>query len=99
MGTGKVLPNPSCGFDEVCSISIMFRHTCCYSQHIGVENDIKRIHTDLLCQYPVGTLCYLYASLIARGLSLFVETHHNNSSTIALYVLGMTDKHFFTFLQ
>ena len=94
-----MLLDPACRTDEVSSITVVLLHTCGHSQHIGVEDDIKRIHTHLLGKQLVGSLCNLDSALIARSLTLFVETHHDDCCAIAFHVAGMLQELFFAFFQ
>ena len=40
VSTWQFFPNPLGSSDEVGSIGVVFLHTGCYSQNVGVENDI-----------------------------------------------------------
>ena len=97
--TGEVAPNPSRSLDEVNGVVIVFFHAGGNGQHVGVEDDVKRIHPYPFGQYLIGPLGYFYAALVTGGLSFLIETHHHDGSTIALHVFGMAYKHFLAFLQ
>ena len=99
MSTRQMLLDPARRTDEVCSIAVVLLHTCGHSQHIGVEDDIKRIHTHLFRKQFVGSLCDLNSALIACSLSLFVETHHDDCCTITFHIAGMLQKPFLAFFQ
>ena len=99
VGSGQMLPNPAGGTYEVQCVCVMLLHTRCYRQYVGVEDNVDRIHANLLSKKPVCTLRYLYTALVAGGLSLFVEAHHHDGGTIALAVAGMLQEHLLAFLQ
>ena len=99
VGSGQISPNPSGSADKVDGIVVVLLHARGDGQHIGVENDVQRVHPHPLGQYLVGALGNLYATLVAGGLSLFVETHHHHGSTETLHALGMTYEHFLALLQ
>ena len=77
----------------------MLLHTGSYGKYVRVEDDIERIHTQLVYQKMISTFCYLDAALESGSLSYFIKTHHNNGCTIAQYIAGMRKKHFLTLLQ
>ena len=99
VGSGKVALNPSSRLDEVHGIVVVLFHARSDGQHIGVEDDVQRIHPYLFGQYLVGTLGNFDAALITGGLPFLIEAHHHHGSTIALHILGVTDEHFLAFLQ
>ena len=99
MSPWQVLSNPLRSTDEVHSVGIMFLHTRCNGQHIRVEDNILRCKVYLLCQQSIGTLCYLYTTLVGGCLSLFIETHHHHSSTHAFNITGMTQEDLLTLFQ
>ena len=99
MGARQVLMNPTRCTDEVGSIAIMLLHTGSNSQHIGVKDNIERIHTNALGQNTICTFGYLDTAFIARGLPLFIKAHHNNGCAIAHTVESMTDEDFLALLQ
>ena len=94
-----MLANPPCSPDEVQGIAVVLGNTGCHRQDVRVEDDVQRIHPYLLHQYMISTLCYFYLPLIGGSLSLLVETHHHNSSTEPLHILGMTDESTLSFFQ
>ena len=96
---GQILTYPPCGSDKVGGIGIMLLHTCGHSQHIRVEDDVQRIHAHLFCEDTVGSLGYLYTTLVGGRLSLFVETHYHHRGTEPLHVFGMFDEFLFSLLQ
>ncbi len=77
----------------------MFLHTRGNGQHIGVEDDIERVHAYLVHKDAVGTLRYFYAALVGSGLSYLVEAHHHTGGSVTHDVSGMGDKHLLAFLQ
>ena len=99
VGSGKVALNPSCRLDEVNGIVVVLFHACGDGQHIGVEDDVQRIHPYFFGQYLVGALGNFDAALITGGLPFLIEAHHYHGSTIALHILGVTDEHFLAFFQ
>ena len=99
MGTGQILVYPTSCANEVGSIAIMLLHTCGNSQHIRVKDNVERIHTNALYQNTICTFGYLYSTLIARGLSLFVEAHHHDSGAVAHAVLSMANENLLALLQ
>ena len=91
--------DPSCCSDKVGGIGIMLLHTRSHSQHVGVEDDIQRIHAHLLRQQAISPFSYLYTALITGGLSFFVEAHHHHRSAIALHVARMLQELLLTLFQ
>ena len=99
VGAGQVLVYPTGSADEVGSIAVVLLHTRSNGQYIGVEDNIERIHANALGQNPICTLGNLNTTLIARGLTLFVEAHHDDGSAVAHTVAGMTDEDVLTLFQ
>ena len=99
MSTRQVFVNPSCRTDKISGIGIMLFHPRSHSQHVGVEDNIQGVHSHFLRQQTIGPLGNCYTTLVARGLALFIETHHHHSSTIALYVASMFQELLLTLFQ
>ena len=99
VGPRQIVVDPSSSTDKVGCIGIMLLHTRSHSQHVGVEDDIQRIHAHLLRQQPIGSFCNLYTALVTRGLTFFVEAHHHHSSAIALHVARMFQELLLTLFQ
>ena len=97
--SGQILLYPFRGSYEVHGIIVMLFHAGGDGEHVGVEDDVQRIHAHLLRQQAVGASGYLDASLVRRGLSLLVEAHHHYSCAVSHHVAGMREKHFLAFLQ
>ena len=77
----------------------MLLHTGSYGKYVRVEDDIERIHAQLVHQKMISTFCYLDAALESGSLSYFIKTHHNNGCTIAQHIAGMRKEYFLTLLQ
>ena len=73
----------------------MFLHARSDGEYIGVKDDILCRESNLLCQYLIRALAYLYPALIAICLSHFVKGHHDHRSAILPDQIGLTDKFFF----
>ncbi len=90
--------DPVCCLDKVCGVTVVLLHTSGHSQHVGVEDDIQRIHAHLFRQQTVGPFCNLYTTFVTGSLSLFIEAHDYHGSTIALDITGMFQELLFSFL-
>ena len=99
MCPGQIGLDPFRRPDKVGGIAVVFLHTCCYSQHIGVEDDIQRIHPHLIHKQLVGSPGNFYTTFIAGGLSLLIETHHHHCSPVPFHVPGMFEELRLTFFQ
>ena len=99
MGAWQVLANPFRRTDEIQPVVVVFLHTCGHSQHIGVENDVKRIETNLVHQQMISTFTYLYLTFVGSGLPLLIEGHHHRSSTQTFDFMGFFEEFLFTLLQ
>ena len=97
--SSQVFLDPSGGFDEVGGIAVVFLHTRRHSQHVGVEDDIQRIHPHLVDEQSIGPFGNFYPTLITRGLTLFIETHHHHRSTIAHHIAGVLQEFRLILLQ
>ena len=89
MGTWQVLPNPTCGPYEVDGVGIVLLHASGNGKYIGVEDNVERVHANLVSENVVGALGYGYAPVEGSGLPLLVEAHHHNGSTMAHDIAGM----------
>ena len=99
MCTRQVLMNPLRCTDELNGIIIMLLHTGSYGKYVRVEDDIERIHTQLVYQKMISTFCYLDAALESGSLTNLIKTHHNNGCTIAQHIAGMRKEYFLALLQ
>ena len=99
MGTWQVLVNPPCGPDELHGIVVVLLHTRGDGKHIGVKDDVERIHAQSLHEQLVGALRYLDAPLVGSGLSLLVETHHHDGRPVAHHVARMREEHLLALLE
>ena len=77
---GQVLLDPFNGSDEIDGISLMFFDACSNGKDIDVEDDILWWETNG-SQQVVGTTSNRNLAFEGRGLSFFVESHHDNSGT------------------
>ena len=99
MGSGQIPMNPFCRPDKLHGIVVVFLHTRGNGKHVRVENNIKRIHANLIHQNMIGTLSYLDTSLIGGSLTDFVKTHHHDRSSISQHILRMGNEDFLALLQ
>ena len=99
MCAGQVLANPLGSAYEVERIVVVLAHAGSYGKHVGVEDDVERVHTHLLREQAVSALGYLYASLVCGSLSFLVEAHHHDGGAVAHHVACMTEEHLLAFLQ
>ena len=54
MRMGKMTMNPIGSTNEVERIAVVLGHPGSDGQHVGVEDNIRRRHTNLLCQNEIG---------------------------------------------
>ena len=99
MGTGEVLPDPACGPYEVYGIVIMLLHACSNGKDIGVEDNVERVHAYPACKNVICTTGYGYTPIVGGSLSLLVEAHHDDSSSMTHYIPRMGDKGLLALLQ
>ena len=99
VGSRQILVNPFRSTDKLHGIVVVLLHTRCDGEHVRVEDDVERIHAQLVHQQAVSTPGYLDAALIGSSLSHFVEAHHHHGSAIAHHVPGMRKEHLLALLQ
>ena len=68
-----MLSDPFGGSDIISSIRVVFCHSCCNGENIGIENDITVGHACLLSEQIVASLGDFYLALVADSLPLFVK--------------------------
>ena len=89
---GQMFLDPRRGTDEVKRIAVMLGHTCGDGQDIGVEDDVFRGEGDLFREQAVSALTDSDAALIAGGLPLLIEGHHDDGSAHASQLAGMSQE-------
>ena len=70
----------------------MLLHTRRHSEHIGIENDIQRIHANFVDEQMIGPFRNLNATFITCGLTCFIEAHHHHRCAITLHITSMLKK-------
>ena len=77
----------------------MLLHTGSNGKYIRVEDDIERIHAQLVYQKMISTLCYLDTALESGCLTYLIKTHHNDCCTIAQHIASMRKEYLLALLQ
>ena len=95
----KVTANPTCSFNKIDSIVIMFLDTSSHCQHVRIEDYILRTETDLLCKNTISPFANFYLPFKCIGLSFLVESHHDDCRPVLLDGTGVLNKSFFAFFQ
>src|SRR5712671_4293762 len=75
--------NPSGGVKKRFRVRIVFLDTGGNRKYVRIENDIFRREANLIHQYPIRPGADLTFAFERVGLSLFVECHDDNGSTVA----------------
>ena len=70
----------------------MFLNTGRNRENIGIENQVRRVKTDLIGQYRIRALADFDLALDRIRLTLLVKRHDNYRSTIGARQLGMFDE-------
>ena len=86
---GQVLLDPFYGADEIDGIGLMLFNARSDRKNIDVEDDVLWRETDG-SQEVVGTTSNGNLAFVCRGLSFFVESHHDNCGTQASQFKGFT---------
>ena len=98
-GTLQIIMNPTGCPDKIGCIVVVLCHSCGNGQHIGIEDDVVRIETDLLGKQRIGSLADADTPVVVGSLSLLIETHHNNGSPQSLDHASMLQELLLTHFQ
>ena len=98
-GTRQVLADPGRCLDKVQPVTVVFLHSRGNGQDIGVKDDILGRELNFFCQQAVGTLRDFNLPVVARGLSLFVKTHHDHSGSHPADFTGVVQEFLLPFLE
>ena len=77
----------------------MFWHAGSYCKHVGIEDDVARIHPDFCGQDVVGASAYRCLALIGCSLPLFIECHHHCGGSEIFDDSGLADEFLFSMFQ
>ncbi len=77
----------------------MLLDTCRNRQNIGIENDVVLIKADFIHKNPISPFTDTDLFLVSSRLTLFIEGHHHDSSTILHDVLRVLLKNFLAFFK
>ena len=65
-------------FDEVLAVVVVLLEAGGNGEHVGIEDDVRRIDAGLFGQQPIGALADLDLARDGVGLALLVEGHHDH---------------------
>src|ERR1700722_15598851 len=91
--------DPARGIDVVDRVIVVLLHARGNGQDIWIEDDVFRREADLINQNPVGALADTNLFRISCRLTLFVESHHDDSSAIFQDGRRMLAERLFPFFQ
>mmetsp|Transcript_39761 Transcript_39761/g.119534 ORF Transcript_39761/g.119534 Transcript_39761/m.119534 type:complete len:219 (-) Transcript_39761:1570-2226(-) len=72
------------GVDEINTIVIVLFHSSANCKHIGIKDDILRRKAHFIHQHVIRTLANSDLLILLSSLTIFIEGHHNHSSSMLL---------------
>ncbi len=84
-----MLFDPTCGFDEVDCVVVVFLDSGGYGEDVGIEDDVVGREVDFFREDVVGSLANGNSAFVAVGLALLVEGHNDNGGAIGPHLRGV----------
>ena len=91
--------DPTCGFNKVHCIVVVFFDARGDCKNIGVENDVFRREVHFIDQDAIRTLTNFYLARKGIGLAFFIKRHHYGCGAIALDQGGLAFELFHAFFH
>mmetsp|Transcript_45881 Transcript_45881/g.82585 ORF Transcript_45881/g.82585 Transcript_45881/m.82585 type:complete len:343 (-) Transcript_45881:1114-2142(-) len=85
--------------DEVNAVSVVLWQTCRNGEHVAVKDDVLWREVKLLAQERVTALADSHLVLESGGLALLIESHDDNSCTVAHAKSGVAQEFLLSRLQ
>lgn len=85
--------------DKVKCVWVVFFHASCNGQDVEIENNIFRSEVKRLCKQFVSSDTNVNLVLDFCGLTYFIESHYNNTSTVLLDLSCEVKEFFFSILE
>jgi len=97
--TREVVGDPLARLDEVEPVTLMLLYARGHGEAVGVKDDVLSRESDLVDQDVVGPLADFLAALEVVGLTVLIECHHHDGSTVLATQAGFADELLLALLQ
>ncbi len=95
----KIGFDPTRGVDKVDGIVVVLLHAGGHGEDVGIEDDVFRRKADLVNEDSISPFADANLLFVGRGLTLFVEGHHDHRRAILEHMRGVAAKCFFANFQ
>ena len=83
LGVGEVGFDPTRGLDEIDGVVVVLLDAGADGEDVGIENDVLGREADLVNEEAVSAFADADLFGVGRGLTVFVEGHHDDGGTVA----------------